>query len=504
MTYRAYIKKDYKTIIRQEPDHPRMACFIRISIVAGLFVIPWLLSGMKAPVPVATQQSIPTSAVTSLQDQLIESSDISNDPATETAPLFENEAAGTDGIKPVLMENLNNTINEKPAKPAWQSVMVKRGDSLARIFQRLNLSARDLHTIMSLGSETLVLKRLQPGQILQFHSDKNQFKALKYGVDLATTIYVVKTDDGFHAEIQVEKLETHVKQANVVIEDSLFLSGVEAGLSDNMIMQLVAIYGWDIDFALDIRRDDRFSMIYEEQYKNGIKVKEGPILAAEFVNRDTPFRAVRYRHEDGHSDYYSETGHSMRKAFLRTPVNFTRISSRFSLRRKHPILNKVRAHRGVDYAAPNGTPIKATGDGTVTSLGRNGGLGKAIILRHGGQYSTVYAHLSRYKRGIKTGTRVKQGQIIGYVGMTGLASGPHLHYEFRVNGVHRNPLKIKLPKAKGIPAKTKSHFMTQIEPLLAELDSIQVNINPITRNSDNNSKNAVIAMQDNTHTEISD
>jgi murein DD-endopeptidase MepM/ murein hydrolase activator NlpD len=402
------------------------------------------------------------------------------------------------------MENLNNTINEKPAEPAWQSVMVKRGDSLARIFQRLNLSARDLHTIMTLGNETLVLKRLQPDQILQLHIDENQFKALKYGVDLVTTLYVVKTDDGFHAETLIEKLETHVKHANVVIEDSLFLSGVEAGLSDNLIMQLVAIYGWDIDFALDIRRDDRFSMIYEEQYKNGIKVKEGPILAAEFVNRDTPFRAVRYRHEDGHSDYYSETGHSMRKAFLRTPVNFTRISSRFSLKRKHPILNKVRAHRGVDYAAPSGTPIKATGDGTVTSLGRNGGLGKAIILRHGGQYSTVYAHLSRYKKGIKTGIRVKQGQIIGYVGMTGLASGPHLHYEFRVNGVHRNPLKIKLPKAKGIPAKTKSYFMTQIEPLLAELDSIQVNINPITRNSDNNSKNAVIAMQDNTHTEISD
>lgn len=429
---------------------------------------------------------------------------MSNGPATETAPLFENEAAGTDGIKPVLMENLNNTINEKPAEPAWQSVMVKRGDSLARIFQRLNLSARDLHTIMTLGNETLVLKRLQPDQILQLHIDENQFKALKYGVDLVTTLYVVKTDDGFHAETLIEKLETHVKHANVVIEDSLFLSGVEAGLSDNLIMQLVAIYGWDIDFALDIRRDDRFSMIYEEQYKNGIKVKEGPILAAEFVNRDTPFRAVRYRHEDGHSDYYSETGHSMRKAFLRTPVNFTRISSRFSLKRKHPILNKVRAHRGVDYAAPSGTPIKATGDGTVTSLGRNGGLGKAIILRHGGQYSTVYAHLSRYKKGIKTGIRVKQGQIIGYVGMTGLASGPHLHYEFRVNGVHRNPLKIKLPKAKGIPAKTKSYFMTQIEPLLAELDSIQVNINPITRNSDNNSKNAVIAMQDNTHTEISD
>jgi murein DD-endopeptidase MepM/ murein hydrolase activator NlpD len=459
---------------------------------------------MKAPVPAVTPQSIPTSAVTSLQDQLIESSDMSNGPATETAPLFENEAAGTDGIKPVLMENLNNTINEKPAEPAWQSVMVKRGDSLARIFQRLNLSARDLHTIMTLGNETLVLKRLQPDQILQLHIDENQFKALKYGVDLVTTLYVVKTDDGFHAETLIEKLETHVKHANVVIEDSLFLSGVEAGLSDNLIMQLVAIYGWDIDFALDIRRDDRFSMIYEEQYKNGIKVKEGPILAAEFVNRDTPFRAVRYRHEDGHSDYYSETGHSMRKAFLRTPVNFTRISSRFSLKRKHPILNKVRAHRGVDYAAPSGTPIKATGDGTVTSLGRNGGLGKAIILRHGGQYSTVYAHLSRYKKGIKTGIRVKQGQIIGYVGMTGLASGPHLHYEFRVNGVHRNPLKIKLPKAKGIPAKTKSYFMTQIEPLLAELDSIQVNINPITRNSDNNSKNAVIAMQDNTHTEISD
>jgi murein DD-endopeptidase MepM/ murein hydrolase activator NlpD len=261
-------------------------------------------------------------------------------------------------------------------------------------------------------------------------------------------------------------------------------------------MQLVAIYGWDIDFALDIRSGDCFSMIYEEHFKNGVKVSEGPITAAEFVNRGIPYRAIRFTHEDGHSDYYSDTGRSMRKAFLRTPVKFTRISSRFRLQRKHPILNTFRAHRGVDYAAPNRTPVKATGDGTVTYLGRKGGLGKAIILKHGGRYDTVYAHLSSYKKGLTTGQRVKQGQIIGYVGMTGLATGPHLHYEFRVKGVHRNPLTVQVPKANGIPAESMKYFMTQIEPLLAELDSIQASAGTITRNSYNNSNDSVVTIQD--------
>jgi murein DD-endopeptidase MepM/ murein hydrolase activator NlpD len=470
MTYRAYIKKDYKVEIKREPDHPYVAGLARLSLFAGILVIPLLLLGMKAPTLAPDVKTAPP--LISQYEQVNESSNSDAIPVPEIVYLPEDEIYETTGIDALNTTKIVELPVEKLNEPDWQDIEVSKGDSLARIFKRLHLSPRDLHTIMTLGEETSVLKNLQPGQIIKLHIVENQLSALKYPVNLTTTLQVIKKDDGFHASKLTEELETRIKHANVTIDNSLFLSGIAAGLSDNLIMQLVAIYGWDIDFALDIRSGDHFSMIYEERYKNGSKVSEGPILAVKFVNQNNPYRAVRYTDEKGRTDYYSETGRSMRKAFLRTPVNFTRISSRFSLKRKHPILNTVRAHRGVDYAAPRGTPVKATGDGTVTSVGRNKGLGKAIIIKHGGRYSTVYAHLSRYKKGIKTGTRVKQGQIIGYVGMTGLASGPHLHYEFRVNGVHRNPLKVKLPQATGIPEGKIKHFSAQIEPLLAELDSI--------------------------------
>jgi murein DD-endopeptidase MepM/ murein hydrolase activator NlpD len=325
---------------------------------------------------------------------------------------------------------------------------------------------------MSLGKEVSNLKKLQPGQQLNFHIENNALLGLKYEMSLTRTLQVSKDENQFKVEqIQIE-LDKTVKNTNAIINDSLFLSAKRAGLSDNLIMQLVAIYGWDIDFALDIREGDSFTVIYEEQYKGGIKVRDGPIIAAEFVNRNRPLRAVRYTHEDGRIDYYADNGDAMRKAFLRTPVEFARISSRFNLRRKHPILNKIRAHRGVDYAASTGTPIKATGDGTVVHAGRKGGYGRTVILKHGGKYSTVYAHLHRYAKGVRTGSRVKQGQIIGYVGKSGLATGPHLHYEFRVNGVHRNPLTVKLPKVESISKKALSEFKIKTNPMIVELDRL--------------------------------
>ena len=216
-------------------------------------------------------------------------------------------------------------------------------------------------------------------------------------------------------------------------------------------MQLIYIYGWDIDFILDIRKGDSFKVIYEEKYKNREKVGNGPVLAAEFNNQDRKIRAVRYERDNGQVDYYTGTGTNMRKAFLRNPLNFSRISSHFNLRRKHPVLNRIRAHKGVDYAAPTGTPIKVTGDGTIQFLGKKGGYGKSIIVKHGGKYSTLYAHLSRYRKGLKRTQPVKQGQVVGYVGKTGLATGPHLHYEFRVNNRHHNPLTVKLPGAENVP-----------------------------------------------------
>ena len=493
MTRRAPTKKFQSAKVEQEPDHSLVAGLTRLSILAGILIIPGSLLGVAAP---SLAQDVTTAPLdpSSQYDQSKESSHADASPIIETPDLPEDEIYDTPEI-----DTLNTTYqSEHPAEPlndpSWQEIPVTKGDSLARIFKRLHLSPQDLHTIMTLGKETSVLKRLKPGQRVGFRVVDNQFVALKYPVDLFTTLHVVRNDDGIQATTITEELETLVKHATVTIKDSLFLSGVGAGLSENLVMQLVAIYGWDIDFALDIRSGDRFSMIYEEHFKSGVKVREGPIIAAEFVNRGTLYRTVRFTHDDGNSEYYSDTGRSMRKAFLRTPVKFTRISSRFSLKRKHPILNRLHAHRGVDYAAPSRTPVKATGDGIVTHLGRKGGLGNSIILKHGGRYDTVYAHLSSYKKGLRTGQRVKQGQIIGYVGMTGLATGPHLHYEFRVNGVHRNPLALEVPKANGIPANAMKSFMAQVEPLLAELDKIQASADTTTHSSHRASNDPVAAI----------
>ena len=358
-------------------------------------------------------------------------------------------------------------------KISWQSVVVKPGDSLALIFSRLGLSSNSLFQIMSLGRETSILKTLVPGDKLKFHIVDNKLLALKYEMDLTKVLKVSKKDNKFITENINIELDSIIKNANGIINDSLFLSGQKAGLSDNLIMQLVAIFGWDIDFALDIRKGDKFTILYEEQYKNGVKVAQGPILAAEFINQGKAIRAVRYSENNKRNDYYAVNGDAMRKAFLRTPVDFfSRISSKFSFGRKHPVLNKIRAHKGVDYAAPTGTPVRATGDGIVVFAGKNGGFGRTIKLKHGGTYSTVYAHLRRTAKNIRRGRKVKQGQIIGYVGQSGLATGPHLHYEFQVHGVHRNPLTIKLPKVKAIAEKNLPEFKKTIVPILAELDRI--------------------------------
>jgi murein DD-endopeptidase MepM/ murein hydrolase activator NlpD len=235
-------------------------------------------------------------------------------------------------------------------------------------------------------------------------------------------------------------------------------------------MELANIFGWDIDFALEIRAGDSFNLIYEEAYLDGEVFDNGNILAAEFTNRGKVFRAIRYQDDQGNSNYYSPDGSSMRKAFLRAPVDFRRISSRFRTARWHPVLGKKRPHKGVDYAAATGTPIKASGDGRVIFRGTKGGYGKTVIIKHGSQYTTLYGHMSRFNKKVKNGSRVQQGQTIGYVGKSGLATGPHLHYEFRVNGVHRNPLTVKIPAAAPIDKRYKSDFQHQSEPLLAKLD----------------------------------
>jgi len=253
----------------------------------------------------------------------------------------------------------------------------------------------------------------------------------------------------------------------------LFMAGRNAGMPDGLTMDLAYIFGWDIDFALDVRRGDRFTVIYEKIYQGDQFLRIGNILAAEFVNQKRVYRAVRYTPAQGHSNYFTPQGHSMRKAFLRSPLNFTRISSRFSKRRFNPALHKFRAHKGVDYAAPRGTPIWSTGDGKVSFRGTKGGYGKTVIVGHGTRYSTLYAHLRSYAKGVRNGARIKQGQVIGYVGTTGLSTGPHLHYEFRVNGTHRDPLRVKLPHAKPLPKQELAAFDEHSAAFWSQMDLLE-------------------------------
>jgi murein DD-endopeptidase MepM/ murein hydrolase activator NlpD len=484
VTYKSYIKKDYKTGNGQETIHQSLVAkhhfpylLIAVSVIAG--IIFYGSSSSKSPTSVMiTEDNFSVSDIESAQDTT-KLSEINDSEDSLELIAGQTDIPQTEFYMPETVAQ-DIGIDEFPAveiekEPYWESVKVKSGDNLALIFKRKRLSPQMLYNIMALGEDTAILKHIRPGQEIRFLFEDGEFEALQYDVDLTDTLYIKKLGDIYSADLLEKELETRVKTASGTINDSLFLAGKKSGLTDNMIMQMINLYGWDIDFAMEVRLGDQFHVVYEERYKDDEKVQDGPILAAEFINRGKSFTSVRYTHADGHTDYYAENGNSMRKAFLRTPVKFSRISSRFSLVRKHPILNRIRAHKGVDYAASTGTPVKAAGDGVIKLATRKGGYGRAIIIQHGGKYTTLYGHLSRYGRGIKRGKHVEQGQIIGYVGMTGLATGPHLHYEFRVNGVHRNPLTVKLPKAMRIPDDLMAEFKLQTEPLLAQLSSITNN-----------------------------
>ena len=284
------------------------------------------------------------------------------------------------------------------------------------------------------------------------------------------TIRLTKAASGYAFNREVTKPVTRSAYVHGVIKSSLSASAQRAGMSHSMTMAMANIFGYDIDFAQDIRQGDEFDVIYEQKMVDGKVVGTGNILSARFTNRGKTYSAVRYTNKAGSTSYYTADGNSMRKAFIRPPVDFARISSRFSAGRKHPILNKIRAHKGVDYAAPRGTPIKAAGDGKVLLAGRRGGYGNTVIIQHGSTYQTLYGHMQGFAKGVKTGSTVKQGQVIGYIGTTGLSTGPHLHYEFQVNGVHVDPLGQKLPMADPIAKAERQRFMQLSQPLVARMD----------------------------------
>ncbi|MDD5632697.1 MAG: peptidoglycan DD-metalloendopeptidase family protein, partial [Methylococcales bacterium] len=261
----------------------------------------------------------------------------------------------------------------------------------------------------------------------------------------------------------------HVASVQGIINSSLSLAGQKAGLSDDLILQLTNIFAWDIDFATNLHHGDQFTVVYEKPMA-GQNSSDSQIIAAEFVNQGRVLTALRYKDQEGHADYYSPDGRPMRKAFLSTPVDYIRISSGFDTHRKHPILNRIRAHKGIDYAAKTGTPVRSAGDGEITFCGRKGGYGQVMILKHGERYETLYAHLSEFKRGLESGDLVKQGEVIGYVGQTGLATGPHLHYEFHVDGVHRNPETLNVAQSLPLHSEKLADFRAQTRLTLNQLN----------------------------------
>lgn len=352
----------------------------------------------------------------------------------------------------------------------WRSFQVQSGDSMSRIFNRAGINGSVLKRMLSEVNNSK-WTNLYPGEEMDFAFDSgNKFVALQLRRSQLET-WIIKED--VHKQFSLEKIviepDSMVSYSEGTIKDSLFLDGKAAGLSDRLIMQLVNIFGWDVDFALDIRKNDSFRVMYEKQYLDGKYIADGPILAAEFVNRGKTHSAIRYKSPAGQVGYYTPEGGSVKKAFLRSPVDFARISSHFNLKRKHPILHKIRAHKGTDYAAGRGTPIRSTGEGRVVVAEKQRGYGNVVVVQHGSGITTLYAHMDRFKPGMRVGKKIKQGDVVGYVGSTGLATGPHLHFEFRVDGAPKNPLTVALPSALPVPKKERGTFTTLASGLVSQL-----------------------------------
>ncbi|MDP9508232.1 peptidoglycan DD-metalloendopeptidase family protein [Pseudomonas protegens] len=362
-------------------------------------------------------------------------------------------------------------VTEEQKAPGHREVIVAKGDTLSTLFEKVGLPATSVHEVLASDKQAKQFSQLKHDQKLEFElTQDGQLSNLHSKVSDLETITLTKGPKGFTFNRVITKPVVRSAYVHGVINSSLSQSAARAGLSHSLTMDMANIFGYDIDFAQDIRQGDEFDVIYEQKVANGKVVGTGNILSARFTNRGKTYTAVRYTNKQGSSSYYTADGNSMRKAFIRTPVDFARISSRFSMGRKHPILNKIRAHKGVDYAAPRGTPIKAAGDGKVLLAGRRGGYGNTVIIQHGNTYRTLYGHMQGFAKGVKTGGSVKQGQVIGYIGTTGLSTGPHLHYEFQVNGVHVDPLGQKLPMADPIAKAERARFLQQSQPLMARMD----------------------------------
>jgi len=352
------------------------------------------------------------------------------------------------------------------------TLTIRSGDTLDQLFRKHKLDIGHLATIARLDEAGKQFRKIKPGDVFEITHDDGRLVSMYSALNLTSALQVDRQEEGFSAQIVERPIEIRKRHAYGVIENSLYESAAASGLSDKLIMNIAGIFAWDVDFVLDIRKGDNYYVQYEEIWQDGEFVTDGEIVVAEFNNNGRTSQAIRFIDDSDRSDYFTPDGRSVRKAFLRSPVDF-RVSSSFNPNRRHPVLKTVRPHRGTDYAAPAGTPIKASGDGKVIFRGVKSGYGNAVILQHGGNITTLYAHMSKFASKARLGTRVRQGQTIGYVGKTGLVTGVHLHYEYRLNGVHRNPRTVKLPQAEPIADEYRQRFLASAAPLLEELEKFK-------------------------------
>lgn len=368
---------------------------------------------------------------------------------------------------PVSTADSAVSANHSPAaarSPVVETALeVRRNDTLSKIFARAGVAASQLSFLLGSAEAAEPLKRLYPGERLVVHTRDDALVRIAYQSEPQRTWIVEPVENGFAGRWEHREFERRVATRQIVIENSLYESALAAKLSETTILQVAELFSWDIDFALDIRRGDQLALVFEELWLDGERIRDGEIIAAKFINAGQSYEALRFVRPNGTAAYFDQDGNSLQKKFLRSPVDFRRISSGFKAGRWHPVLGVKRPHRGVDYAASPGTPVKVTGDGKVVHVGNKGGYGRTVIIRHGQNTDTLYAHLKGYAKGLRAGQTVRQGEVIGFVGSSGLSTGPHLHYEFHVNGIHRNPLTVKLPDAAPLPAHERERFATETQ-----------------------------------------
>jgi len=352
----------------------------------------------------------------------------------------------------------------------WREESIQRGDTLGSVLARLGVSDPAAQQFLRTHANARSLYQLKPGKPLRVETDEDgRMLSLRYLAQSGDLLSIEREGDSFVASSGKPATATRLELRSGEIRSSLFATADAVGLPDAITTQLTEVFSGDVDFLHDVRRGDRFMVVYEVRQIEGEPAGTGRIVAAEYINKGVAYRAFFWRAPDGSEGYYTAAGKSLRKAFLRSPVEFSRITSGFSLARFHPFMQTWRAHKGVDFAAPSGTPVHAASDGNVNFAGQQSGYGNVVILQHRASFSTLYAHLSRFAPGVRAGSHVSQGDVIGYVGETGWATGPHLHYEFRVANEQRDPLRMALPDSQPIGAEQRSMFLSQIAPLAAQL-----------------------------------